>query len=227
MGNESKILTASSCRVIPAEHPAAPLIVVEGEEASPEELCSKLRLLTDRPFHLVLHPVADWNDCLSPWPADPIMKKAEPFGGNADRHLQEITDQILPELLQTYEMTPEWCGIAGYSLGGLFSIYSMYQTACFDRFVSASGSMWYPGFLNYCRTHAPKKQPQAVYLSLGDAEAKTRHAILKTVQNCTEELAAYYQANEIPVQYELNPGNHFKDAVRRLAKGIAWILDQK
>ena len=34
----------------------------------------------------------------------------------------------------------------------------------------------------------------------------------------------YYQQIGIDCTYELNPGNHFQDPEKRLAKGIAWIL---
>lgn len=212
--------------VMPAADKTAPLVVICGEEESLDELRDELEKRSDNACSLVLFRVEDWNRELSPWPADPVMKKTEPFGGQADMFLKAILTEGLPAVLQEYELQPEWTGIAGYSLAGLFALYSMYQTDRFDRYVSASGSMWYPGFVDYCKTHEPKKTPQAVYLSLGDAEAKTRHPLLKIVQDCTEEVAALYQTNKIPVQYELNPGNHFKDATIRLAKGIAWILNQ-
>jgi len=37
-------------------------------------------------------------------------------------------------------------------------------------------------------------------------------------------LAAHYRTLGVDVTYELNPGNHFRDAALRSAKGIAAIL---
>ena len=48
--------------------------------------------------------------------------------------------------------------------------------------------------------------------------------MLKTVQENTEALAAYYKEHGIDVIWELNPGNHFKDAALRSAKGIMAII---
>ena len=38
------------------------------------------------------------------------------------------------------------------------------------------------------------------------------------------EFPRWYKEQGLPVVYEENPGNHFQDAVNRMAKGIAWIL---
>ncbi len=69
-----------------------------------------------------------------------------------------------------------------------------------------------------------KKQPEKLYLSLGDREAKTRNRTLMTVQENTEALIKHYRSLGIDVTWELNPGNHFKDAAIRSAKGIIAII---
>ena len=62
-------------------------------------------------------------------------------------------------------------------------------------------------------------------MSLGDAEAKTKHAVLKTVQENTEAIVRHYQEVGVDVRWELNPGNHFRDVAMRSAKGIKAILE--
>lgn len=62
-------------------------------------------------------------------------------------------------------------------------------------------------------------------MSLGDAEAKTKHAVLKTVQENTEAIVRRYQEVGVDVRWELNPGNHFRDVAMRSAKGIKAILE--
>jgi predicted alpha/beta superfamily hydrolase len=114
--------------------------------------------------------------------------------------------------------------IAGYSLGGLFSLYSLYETDVFTRAVSASGSMWFPGFWEYVNGHEMKAKPERIYMSLGDQEAKSKNPYLCTVQEKTEAIYKHFEEIGLPVKYELNPGNHFQNADERLAKGIAWCL---
>ena len=69
-----------------------------------------------------------------------------------------------------------------------------------------------------------KHKPDKLYLSLGDREAKSRNKVLMTVQDNTEALDTYYKDLGIDVTWELNPGNHFKDAALRSAKGIMAII---
>ena len=81
-----------------------------------------------------------------------------------------------------------YVGIAGYSLAGLFALYAMYRCDCFARVASMSGSLWFPKFREYVLRHELMRQPEMLYMSLGDAEAKTKHAVLKTVQENTEAI---------------------------------------
>jgi len=69
-----------------------------------------------------------------------------------------------------------------------------------------------------------KRAPEKLYLSLGDKEAKTRNPYLKTVQENTEAAVQLYRDRGLDVTWELNPGNHFRDAELRSAKGILGIL---
>ena len=89
---------------------------------------------------------------------------------------------------------------------------------------SISGSLWFPDFKAYVFKHSMKKTPDRIYLSLGDTEAKTKNLTLKTVQNSTEEIFEHYKSLGVDVAWELNPGNHFKNAALRTAKGIMAIL---
>ena len=48
--------------------------------------------------------------------------------------------------------------------------------------------------------------------------------ILQTVEDKTREIQEFLSKN-IETLYEENEGNHFKDGVLRMAKGIKWILE--
>ena len=113
--------------------------------------------------------------------------------------------------------------IAGYSLAGLFALYSAYRCDQFEGIVSASGSLWYPGLMNYMDEHEISPKIQKAYFSLGDQEAKTSHPLMSQVEKNTGEIQRKLSGT-IKTIFELNEGNHFKDADLRLAKGIAWIL---
>ena len=210
--------------VWPADVPSAPLVVFHAFEEEGTNVYEAVKTLTDVPFSFACIGMAHWDDDLSPWAAPAVYREAAPFAGNADGYLDILTGTILPELLRQLPGAPSCRVLAGYSLAGLFSLYAMYRTDSFDRFVSASGSLWYRGFLDYAAAHGPVRPPQRVYLSLGDREAKTRHPVMRAVEENTLRLAALYRQQGIDTVYESNPGNHFTDCDLRAAKGIAWAI---
>lgn len=89
-----------------------------------------------------------------------------------------------------------------------------------------SGSLWFPGFEEYAKTHEFVKMPDCVYLSLGDTESKAKNTVLSTVQEKTESLFELYKSKKIQVIFELNKGNHFTEPALRTAKGIKRVLEQ-
>lgn len=165
-----------------------------------------------------------WNHDMTPWYCPPLSADDDPCTGGADDYLKLLISDILPKAKELVRGVPSHIGIAGYSLGGLFALYACYNCDVFDRAASVSGSLWFPDFKDYVFNNSMKKIPDKVYLSLGDAEAKTKHPALKAVRNSTEEIVGHYKSLGLDVTWELNPGNHFKNAALRSAKGITAIL---
>ena len=110
-------------------------------------------------------------------------------------------------------------------MGGLFAAYSSHRSPLFSRILSASGSMWYPGWLEYAREHETAAPLQGIYLSVGEQESTSRNAVLQTVGERTRQVAELFAARGVPVKFELNPGNHFKNPPLRVVKGIKWLLE--
>ena len=166
----------------------------------------------------------NWNSDLSPWETPKIRNNRYSFGG-ADEYISQLTGKIMPEILSKLPCTPEFTAVAGYSLAGLFALYAAYKTDVFSRIASVSGSLWFPGFTEFAQSHDFVKNPDCIYLSLGDAEAKTRDKNLAAVQKNTELIAGLYKSRGIETIFELNCGNHYTDTIGRTAKGIKKIID--
>ena len=184
------------------------------------EQCEKLGC---KPFHLVSITKLRWDEELSPWTHKPVVSKSDRFTGEADQYASCMTRKIIPFIEDKIEPTTRRRIIAGYSMGGLFALYAPYVTDMFSGSVSASGSVWYPRFVSYVKEHDFLRKPDAIYLSLGDTESRTKNPFLSQTENCMKELYSIYQKKIIEYIFELNPGNHYKDAAYRLAKGITWI----
>ncbi len=201
-----------------------PLIVLNTFEGGGAPVLEEARKLGGSDFSLLSVGGLDWNRDMSPWECAPVMAQDEGYAGGADSYLSLLLEEILPEGLKRLPESPSWTGIAGYSLAGLFALYALYRTDTFARAASMSGSLWFPGFGDFVRSHDMKRAPEKLYLSLGDKEAKTRNPYLKTVQENTEAAVQLYRDRGLDVTWELNPGNHFRDAEKRSAKGILGIL---
>lgn len=202
----------------------APVIYLPVVMGNGSEVYSRCRELDCPPFTLVAIGGLDWNRELSPWACDGTVRDSEPFGGQAAGFLDELLNQIIPQVESSLPCPPSWRGIAGYSLAGLFSLWSFWQTDAFDRAASASGSLWFPGFIDYAHEHAMAVTPDSAYLSLGKKETKTPNRMMRHVLDDTRAMEELLIERGISTTLELNPGNHFAQTDLRMARGIHWIL---
>ena len=178
------------------------------------------------PFTLVAISDLDWNHDMVPWDSPPVFKNAAPCTGGANDYLRLLAEEIIPTAEKEIAGVPCWRGIAGYSLAGLFALYAIYQTDLFSRVGSMSGSLWFPGMKEYIFSHEPKRWPDCMYFSLGNKESKTRNQVLRNVRQNTEEIHAFYRGKGIDTAFQLNPGNHYNQAVERTVDGLCWLLSR-
>ena len=212
-------------RLFRGDNAVSPLVVLNTFEGEGGVVFDAVRFLTDSDFSLLEVSGMDWNRDLSPWEAPPVFRNDAPFGGKADEFLAYLVNDAITCAVAELGCRPVFVAIAGYSLAGLFAVYSLYRTDVFFAAVSASGSFWFPGFLEFASSNEFKARTAGIYLSLGDTEARTRNPVMAMVQDNTEKLAALYRGKGIRTTYELNPGNHFRDPELRMAKGICRILE--
>ena len=206
--------------------PGAPVIYLNTYSDEGQQLFEATQTAGYPPFTLVAISDLDWNHDMAPWDSPAAFKNGEPFTGGADGYLRLLVEEIIPRAEKELAGPPAWRGIVGYSLAGLFALYTIYQTDVFSRVGCMSGSLWFPGFKEYVLSHEPKRRPDCIYFSLGDKEAKTRNPILKTVQENTEEIQTFYQNKGIDTVFQLNPGNHFVQGIERTIAGIQWLLSK-
>ena len=165
-------------------------------------------------------PVDDWFRDLTPWEAEPVFGRQR-FGDGASRTLRYLLEEAIPALEGDRPGERE-IFLCGYSLAGLFALWAGYQTDRFAGVAAVSPSVWYPGWTAYAGAH-PIRVPQ-VYLSLGDKEEKAKNPTMAAVGDAIREQHRLLSAAGIPCRLDWNPGNHFVDSERRLARGMAWML---
>ena len=163
-------------------------------------------------FTLVAFRIRHWNVELSPWKAPAVFGR-EDFGEGASNTLCYVLDELVTRFKGN-----RYC-LGGYSLAGLFALWSGYQTDVFSSIVGASPSVWFPKWIEYADRHQMKAN--RVYLSLGDKETKARNPIMARVGECIERMHKLLDCEKM---VEWNEGNHFKDNAIRTAKGLAWAI---
>ena len=164
--------------------------------------------------------VKDWNRELSPWAAEAVFGD-ENFGSGAAETLAFIENELIPELEKRFPAGNRKFFICGYSLAGLFALWSAYSSDCFSGAAGVSPSVWFPGWLDFAASH--EMIADAVYLSLGRKEEKVRNPRLAEVGNAIRAQHELLRAASVPCALEWNEGNHFAEPEKRLARGIACL----
>ncbi len=210
--------------VFPAAGPDRPVICLNTFGHEGEKVYQALQEEGSPDFTLIAVSSLKWDHDMAPWDCPPLSKLDSPCTGGADDYLELLTGKILPEAEKNINGTPAWRAVSGYSLSGLFAVYALYRTDLFSRAASMSGSLWFPGLKEYIFSNDLKVRPDCLYFSLGDKESRTRNTYLKTTQENTAKIQAFYAEEGIDSVFVLNPGGHYVNGVERTAAGIDWIL---
>lgn len=203
------------------------LLVQPVDDHDLEEMAQEMayiRMHSDKSFCFVAVKVIDWNAELSPWPAPPVLGDAA-FAGKAHDFLTLLCDSILPEIMRKYHLPGDIKTIlGGYSLAGLFALWAGTQIGQFAGIAAVSPSVWFPGWLDYLNDAC--MQTDAVYLSLGGKEEKTRNPVMATVGDNIRAMPKILMrhASALSVKLEWNPGGHFRNAGIRTAKGFVNVM---
>ena len=66
---------------------------------------------------------------------------------------------------------------------------------------------------------------KAVYLSLGDRESRTKNPVMAHVDDAIRLQHELISVQGIATTLEWNPGGHFIDSEKRMAKAFGWVCD--
>lgn len=214
------------CVIFRGSHPRV-LLIQPTDAHDRGVLPEQVRLLEQRcgeDFLLAAFPVADWNRELSPWDAPAVFGNAD-FGHGAAETLRFIEQTLLPTLNQEFQLSEALPVIlGGYSLAGLFALWSGCETDRFSAVAAASPSVWFPGWVEYAQQR--DMRAKQVYLSLGDKEEKTKNPVMARVGDCIRRQAELLQSRGIDCTLEWNAGGHFKDSEKRTAAAFAWCVER-
>ena len=221
---EERTLAGRTCAVLRTEQPAA-LLIQPADSYDLAGLDREAELLAEggRGFLLCAFRVEDWNRELSPWDAPPVFGR-EGFGHGAGDTLRDV-EALIPAVSARYGLpTGIPVILGGYSLAGLFALWSVWERDCFAGAAAASPSVWFPGWTEHAAARPP--QTRLICLSLGDREEKTRNPVMARVGDAIRALHAGLVRGGIDTTLVWNPGNHFREPEARTARAFRWCLDR-
>lgn len=224
MNHKTSIIDGRECYIYNAVNPRYFLIQTLGnhERGIFDRTAELIAQACDVPFVQAAFQVFDWDLDLTPWHDDAINRKPE-VGTKTGETLRYVTESLLPALKAEFGELPVILG--GYSLGGLFAIWSSTQTDCFTAIAAASPSLWIKDWLDFAKAHPVKAGK--VYLSLGDREEHVKNPAIARVGDSVrgeyELLKASLGSGNCTLAW--NPGNHFQDEDKRLAAAFSWCIN--
>ena len=147
------------------------------------------------------------------WP-DP---EDDAFGG-ADKFQTYLKQELLP-LIDSQYRTSEKKALSGYSLGGLFTLYSMMQKETpFNAFIAMSPSAWFDGNSLPSKIEVMLKKNKLtspVFISLANEEGMGVDKVIETFKK---------SAGELNWQYKHYPNeNHFTTALPALYDALQFL----
>lgn len=192
---------------------------------------------TDNPKAVIIKPLGEFERLLL---KDECALIAKHTNATFTMIAFEVTDKdLLPECVeQTYKYLADillpyikenlcytYLILGGYSLGGLFALWSATRLEGIDAVFAGSPSLWMEGWDKYAETHPTKAKH--IYMSLGNKEECTKkHPFCRVGDRVRHQHELHLQqlgtSNCI---LEWNEGGHFKDIEMRKAKGFAWCLE--
>ena len=178
---------------------------------------------TDELFSLIAFKIEDWNNELSPWEAPPAFGNKS-FGSGAKDTLEFIESKLIPTVKEKYNLGVEIKFIlGGYSLAGLFSLWSAYKSNTFSGIAAAYPSVWFNGWGEFMNNNTPLSN--TIYLSLGDSEEKTKNKVMSAVGDNIRKQDELLKNDNMNTILEWNKGGHFSNSDIRVAKAFTWCIE--
>lgn len=194
-----------------------------------EDMTAGLGMLSEKyGISIVVIEDVNWNDDLTPWPAEGVFKKAKPFGGRAVGFLDKLTCEIIPEAEKHLGIEKPERTILGVSLSGLFAVWSAFKTIAFTNIVSISGSLWYDGFVEWMERQMPSPQIKKVCMLLGEKEKNAKDNRMATVEEKTVNAVDTLKSNSNAlILFELVEGTHFSPIMPRLERAFEVVYERQ
>jgi len=121
---------------------------------------------------------------VSPDSLSPSLARLTPASGGAPEFLTFIKEELIPFIENEYRVDPTDRGLFGYSHGGLFASWVLFNTqGLFHRYLIGSPSIWWDNYVvldhEASLAEHTNSLPARVFLSIGSEEGLTAFSRLR------------------------------------------------
>jgi hypothetical protein len=157
-----------------------------------------------------------------------VRSTATGYGtGGAKNFLTFIQEEMMPFIHSNYPADPEDSAIAGSSLSGLFTLYSLFRDpATFNKYIIGSPSIWWDdeALFSFERSHAEEHDDLAakIFMSMGGLEDENDIALM---QRMAEDLQSRnYDSLELKTHI-FEDETHLSVPAAAISRGLRVIYD--
>ncbi|WP_312099447.1 alpha/beta hydrolase-fold protein [Niallia sp.] len=169
----------------------------------------------------------------TPWFSPSLSPVFPSFNGKGRDYLTFIIQTIKP-YIDTHFLTKADCyntGMVGASLGGLISIYAMYEFGeYFSKFGLISPSLWYPDMLSFVQENEVVTE-KTVFLYIGEEEGKRKKNIqrdmVKNVLIANEVFAEKLKKEDYQFVLGKNAEHKQEYFIHQFLNGVKWLYSKK
>ena len=149
-----------------------------------------------------------------------------PDSGNAKKFLQFIEKSVIPRIESDFRVKKDERALAGSSLGGLFTLYTMYEKpGLFKRLIAISPAAGWGDEYLFKRDDAyakkNKKLSARLFLSLGGAEY---HVFRDPIIAFQEKIAAQKYKGLNLLNYTIEGERHGGVKAEGYSRGLRWVF---
>lgn len=207
-----------------------PLVVTHSVMPGGEALWRKLKEHVAAPCVLVEVIVPDPESALTPWYAVSPDSRRRVYKGFGPAYLSVLLHDILPAVEAKLATPPLYRALVGYSLAGLFALWSILETDGFTRIGLADASLWYPDLIGRIRTSTVADclrkiciVATQIYPDRDDPRQPPEHR-LNTAEPYLGRLVVALRVRGQQIRLEKLCGRQYEDPAETLAACITALL---
>lgn len=157
----------------------------------------------------------------------PVVDKKLPGSGAAPAFLRFVKETVVPRIEARFRADPAHRALAGHSLGGLFTLYALYQEPqFFERYLALSPSaITGPGYLQMADSAYAKKR-QGLHARLMIAYGEEEYAPYRQAMAEYETQLSERRYSGLVYRHEILPNmRHTSAKTHGYLMGLPWLFE--